>query len=196
MVGFLVADSTPGSYGRLVDFRMPDGELVDGANQAGQRIEQDAEIAEQLTLWRGEGSEVIKGDLLIVPIEDSVVYFQPIFLEEQGGAFPEFRRVAVVYSDRVEWADSLDGALSLVFGTAEDDGDGDGDGDGDIPGDTSTLEELIQEADDAFSAADAALRNGDLAGYQQWVREAQSILDEIADLVAGEQPNASALRPL
>ena len=199
MVGFLVADSTPGSYGRLIDFRMPDGELVDGAEQAGQRIEQDADIAQQLTLWQGEGSRVIKGDLLIVPIEDSVVYLQPIFLEEEGGAFPEFRRVAVVYSDQVEWADSLDGALSLVFGESEgdgDDGDGDGDGGGEIPGDTSTLEDLIQEADDAFTSADAALRNGDLAGYQQWVREAQRILDQIADLVAGEQPNASALRPL
>ncbi|HXV69866.1 MAG TPA: UPF0182 family protein [Acidimicrobiia bacterium] len=194
MVGFLVADSTPGSYGRLVDFRMPDGELVDGANQAGQRIEQDAEIAEQLTLWRGEGSEVIKGDLLIVPIEDSVVYFQPIFLEEQGGAFPEFRRVAVVYSDQVEWADTLEGALSLVFGAGQ--GDGQGDGDGGVPGDASTLEQLIQEAEDAFAAADAALRNGDLAGYQQWVGEAQSILQQIAELVEGEQPNASILHPL
>ena len=51
-------------------------------------------------------------------IEDSVVYFQPIFLEETGGAFPEFRRVAVVYADRVEWADTLVGALELVFGPA------------------------------------------------------------------------------
>lgn len=196
MVSFLVADSTPGNYGRLIDFRMPDGELVDGAEQAGQRIEQDAEIAQQLTLWQGEGSKVIKGDLLIVPIEDSVVYFQPIFLEEEGGAFPEFRRVAVVYADQVEWADSLEGALSLVFGPGDGDGDNDGDGDGEVPGDTSTLEELIQEADDAFTAAEAALRNGDLAGYQQWVREAQSILEEIADLVAGEQPNAGVLHPL
>ena len=200
MVAFLVADSTPGSYGRLVDFRMPDGELVDGAEQAGQRIEQDADIAQQLSLWRGEGSDVIKGDLLIVPIEDSVVYFQPIFLEEEGGAFPEFRRVAVVYSDRVEWADSLDGALALVFGPAgegDGDGDGEGDGDGGLPGDEATLEELIGEAEDAFAAADAALRAGDLAGYQQWVDEAQRVLDEIADLIAAdEQPNASALNPL
>ncbi|HEX6219461.1 MAG TPA: UPF0182 family protein [Acidimicrobiia bacterium] len=199
MVSFLVADSTPGDYGRLIDFRMPDGELVDGAEQAGQRIEQDADIAQQLTLWRGEGSEVIKGDLLIVPIEESVIYLQPIFLEEDGGAFPEFRRVAVVYSDRVEWADSLDGALSLVFGApgeGEGDGDGDGEGDGEVPGDEATLEDLIGEAEAAFSAADAALRAGDLAGYEQWVDEAQRILNEIADLVAGEQPNASALHPL
>ncbi|MGH8946511.1 MAG: UPF0182 family protein, partial [Acidimicrobiia bacterium] len=108
MVSFMVADSTPGRFGRLIDFRMPQGELVDGTEQAGQRIEQDAEISQQLSLWRGEGSDVIKGDLLVVPIEDSLLYFQPIFLEEAGGSFPEFRRVAVVYADKVEWADSLD----------------------------------------------------------------------------------------
>jgi hypothetical protein len=189
MVAFLVADSTAAGYGRLVDFRMPEGELVDGAEQAGQRIEQDAEIAEQLSLWRGEGSDVIKGDLLIVPIEDAVVYFQPIFLEEDGGSFPEFRRVAVVYADRVEWADSLDSALALVFG-GRDDGDG---GDGDVPpGEVGTIEELIEEAEDAFANAEAALRAGDLAGYQQWVNEAQSILDQIADLIGQAEPNASA----
>jgi len=60
MVGFLVADSTPGRYGRLIDYRMPQGKLVDGTEQVGQRIEQDAEISQQLSLWRGDGSDVIK----------------------------------------------------------------------------------------------------------------------------------------
>lgn len=205
MVSFLVADSTPGRYGRLIDFRMPEGVLVDGAEQAGQRIEQDADIAQQLSLWRGEGSDVIKGDLLIVPIEDGVIYLQPIFLEEEGGAFPEFRRVAVVYSDRVEWADTLDGALELVFGQSDgtDEGSGGGDAGGDDgvqpPVGDSTLEQLIAEADEAFANANAALRAGDLAGYQQWVEEAQSILDELANLVgSGEEaePNAAAFRPV
>lgn len=196
MVSFLVADSTASRYGRLIDFRMPQGELVDGAQQAGQRIEQDAEIAEQLSLWSGEGSHVIKGDLLVVPIEESVMYLQPIFLEESGGAFPEFRRVAVVYSDRVEWADSLDGALQLVFGDGEDDGgDGDGDGDGEVPGD-ETVESLLASAETALENADAALRAGDLAGYQRWVEEAQSIITQINELIGDEEPNASNLRPV
>jgi uncharacterized protein len=196
MVAFLVADSTPGSYGRLIDFRMPQGELVDGAEQAGQRIEQDADIAQQLSLWRGEGSTVIKGDLLVVPIEDSVVYFQPIFLEETGGAFPEFRRVAVVYADRVEWADTLVGALELVFGAPED-GEGDGDdGDGGDPPPVGSIEELLAEAEAAFANADGALRAGDLAGYQEWVDEAERILDDIADLLNETEPNAAAPRPM
>ena len=191
MVGFVVADSTPGRYGRLIDFRMPQGKLVDGTEQVGQRIEQDGRIAEQLSLWRGAGSKVIKGELLVVPIEDSVIYFQPIYLEEEGGAFPEFRRVAVVYSDRVEWADTLNGALELVFGELDPGGpvlppvqpptDGD-----------STLEELVAEANTAFARADAALRAGDLADYQRWVEEAKRILGEIENLL-NESADASVL---
>lgn len=191
MVAFLVADSTPGRYGRLIDFRMPQGELVDGTEQVGQRIEQDADISETLSLWRGDGSQVIKGELLVVPIEDSVIYFQPIYLEEEGGAFPEFRRVAVVFGERVEWADSLDEALELVFGPSDggdppivdppDAGDGD-----------STLDDLIAEADAAFTSANDALAAGDLAGYQKWVDEAERILGEIGDLV-NRNTDASAL---
>lgn len=194
MVSFLVADSTPGRYGRLIDFRMPEGKLVDGAEQAGQRIEQDAEIAQQLTLWRGDGSKVIKGDMLVVPIEESVVYLQPIFLEETGGAFPEFRRVAVVFSDRVEWADTLDAAISLVFGESEPE---EPEGEGETPPTSdATLHELIEEMETAFANADAALRSGDLAGYQQWVEEAQRLLDEIVDEVGDAEPNASIVSPL
>ena len=126
----------------------------------------------------------------MVPIEESVLYFQPIYLEEEGGAFPEFRRVAVVFGDRVEWADSLDGALELVFGTADIEGD-----EPVAPpdtGDDSTLEELIAEADAAFVNANSALQRGDLAGYQRWVDEAERILQEMAALV-NETTDASAL---
>ncbi len=191
MVAFLVADSTPGSYGRLIDFRMPQGELVDGAEQAGQRIEQDAEISQQLSLWRGDGSSVTKGDILVVPIETSVIYIQPIFLEEEDGAFPEFRRVAVVYSDRVEWSDTLDGALELVFGAESSPDPG-----GPEPGESdATLEELVEAAEQAFANAETALRSGDLANYQRWVGEAQRLLNEIADLV-NPPPNAQGAGPL
>jgi uncharacterized membrane protein (UPF0182 family) len=193
MVGFLVADSTPGRYGRLIELRMPQGRLVDGTEQAGQRIEQDAEISQQLSLWRGEGSDVIKGDMLVVPVEESVVYFQPIFLEEDGGAFPEFRRIAVVYADRVEWAESINGALELVFGEADGEQPGDGDGETPPTGD-QTIEELVAEASEAFGNADAALRRGDLAEYQRWVQEAQQIIAEIQTLLGDSASDTDALR--
>jgi hypothetical protein len=182
MSAFLVADSTPGRYGRLIDYRMPQGQLVDGTEQVGQRIDQDAVISEQFTLWDNQGSVVIKGDLLVVPIEDSILYIQPIFLEAEGGGIPEFRRVIVVYRDQVEWSDTLDGALDLVFG------------DGAAPTEPSepteptpdggTVEEMLAQAAEAFAAADEALTAGDLAEYQRWVDEAERLIEEAQAILA------------
>ena len=184
MSAFLVADSTPGRYGRLVDFRMPQGQTVDGTEQVGQRIDQDAEISSQFTLWDNQGSVVIKGDMLVVPIEDSIVYIQPIFLEAEGGGIPEFRRVIVVYRDQVEWAETLDGALELVFG----------DGVGEEPTepgepteptpDGGTVGELLEQAAAAFAAADEALTQGDLAEYQRLIDEAERLVDEAQAILA------------
>jgi uncharacterized membrane protein (UPF0182 family) len=161
---------------------MPQGELVDGTEQVGQRIEQDAEISQQFTLWDSIGSEVIKGDLLVVPIEESVLYVQPIFLQAEGGGFPEFRRVAVVFGDRVEWADTLDGALSLVF-DAPIGGEDPDEVDDDIP-DAETVAGLVEQAAEAFANADAALAAGDLAQYQRWVNEAERLVGEIEAILS------------
>jgi uncharacterized membrane protein (UPF0182 family) len=179
MSGFLVADSTPGRYGRLVDFRMPQGDFVDGTEQVGQRIDQDGDISQQFTLWDSAGSVVIRGDMLVVPIEDAVLYVQPIFLEAEGGGIPEFRRVVAVYGDQVEWAETLDGALALVFGG----------GTGAVPPPTTpngeTVEDLLNAAADAFAAAQDALTEGNLAEYQRLVEEARSLVDEARAALAG-----------
>ena len=188
MSSFLVADSTPGRYGRLIDFRMPQGALVDGTEQVGQRIDQDGDISEQFTLWDNQGSRVIRGDMLVVPIEDSVMYIQPIFLEAEGGGIPEFRRVIVVYGDQVEWAETLDLALEQVFG------EGTGGEEPVEPGpatpDGETVAELLEEAAAAFQRADDALTAGDLAEYQRWVDEAQRLIEEAQAILGGDAVEA------
>lgn len=185
MSSFLVADSTPGRYGRLIDYRMPQGELVDGTEQVGQRIDQDGDISEQFTLWDNQGSRVIKGDLLVVPIENSLLYIMPIFLEAEGGGIPEFRRVVVVYGDQVEWAQTLDAALAQVFGegTGEEPTDP-----GEPPEPTpggETVAQLLEQAAAAFARADQALTDGDLAEYQRWVDEAERLIEEAQAVIAG-----------
>jgi uncharacterized membrane protein (UPF0182 family) len=186
---FLVADSTPGRYGRLVDFRMPQGDFVDGTEQVGQRIDQDGEISEQFTLWDNQGSKVIKGDMLVVPIEDSLLYIQPVFLEAEGGGIPEFRRVIVVYGDQVVWDETLDAALEQVFGQ----GTG---GESEQPPtgpDAETVEGLLDAAAEAFGRADQALTDGDLAEYQRQVEEAQRLLEEARNILEGAvEANAAA----
>ncbi len=80
MSSFLIADSTPERYGRLIDFRLPSGSLVEGTGQVGARIQQDPVIARELTLLGQEGSRVLFGDMLVVPVEESILYVMPVYL--------------------------------------------------------------------------------------------------------------------
>ncbi len=183
MSSFLVADSTPGRYGRLVNYRLPSGSLVEGTGQVGQRINQDPDISQQITLWSQEGSDVLFGDMLVTPIEDSILYVMPVYLAAEGdGGLPEFRRVVAVFDDQIEWADTLDAALQLVF-RGEVGGD---QTDGDLPppitGD-GTVDDLLREASQAFDRANAALRSGDLSEYQRLIEEAQRLVDEALSLL-------------
>ena len=186
MSAFLIADSTPDRYGRLIDYRMPAGSLVEGTGQVGNRIDQDDEISQQFTLWRGQGSSVVLGDMLVVPIGESVLYVQPVYLEAEQGGLPEFRRVVVVHGDDIEWDDTLDGALAKIFGSADlaapaPDDDVDDPGAAPDPDEPAplprTVRDLLSDASDAFDRANEALRSGDLAEYQRLIEEAARLVE-------------------
>ncbi len=179
----LMADSTAGRYGRLIDLRLGRGSAVEGGGQVGERIDQDDEISAQFTLWRGQGSDVVLGDMLVVPVEESIMYIQPVFLAAESGGLPEFRRVIVVYADRIEWADGLDEALGLVFGSIPTDGAPAGD-----------VEALLQAAATAFDRARTALTQGDLAEYQRLVDEAERLVRQAADLLASTTSATRTIR--
>ena len=173
MTGFMVAKSGPEEYGRVVDYRMPRGIQVDGPTQVGARINQEPEISAAFTLLSQEGSRVIQGSLLVVAIENSIVYFQPIFLQGEQNPLPQLTNVIVVYGDRIEFADSLDEGLEAVFGSGA--GPQQPPEPGELPAD---VVELLQAADEAFQAADQALRLGDLAEYQRQIDIAQGLIEE------------------
>ena len=182
MSAFLLADSTPERYGRLIDYRMPQGSLVEGTGQVGNRIDQDDEISQQFTLWRGQGSSVVLGDMLVVPVDESVLYVQPVYLEAEAGGLPEFRRVVVVHGDDIEWDNTLEGALAKIFGSddrpapaPEDREEGVDETDEQVPLSSAVIE-LLSQASDAFEGANEALVKGDLAEYQRLIDEAARLV--------------------
>lgn len=183
MASFLAADATPGRYGRLVDYRLPRGVLVEGMSQVGNRIDQNDAISSQFTLWRGQGSTVVLGDMLVVPLDGGIVYVQPVYLEAEREGLPELRRIVVVQGNEIGWAPTLDGALDAVFGG----------GDGEqppavAPPVTGTVEELLTQAAQAFEDAQAALREGDLAEYQRLVEQAERLIGEALTASAPPPP--------
>ena len=203
MVSFLVAKSDPGSYGEMIDFELPRDSFVDGPGQIGARINQDPDISREFTLLGQEGSEVIQGNMLVVPIDESILYVQPIYIsarQEGGGintelaALPEFKRVVVVFGDRIVMRESLAEALVAVFGDAPPVVVDPGDTPAPPPDDGTELPDDIQEAvtslltqaDAAFTRADQALRNGDLGTYGDEVAEAQRLIQQARDLLQGD----------
>ncbi len=116
MIAWLAARSDPPHYGKLVLYEFPKGKLVFGPRQVEARIDQDAFISQQLSLWGQAGSQVIRGGLLAIPIEESLLYVQPLYLAAERGRLPELKRVIVAYGNRIAMDETLEASLQQLFG--------------------------------------------------------------------------------
>jgi uncharacterized membrane protein (UPF0182 family) len=115
LAAWMVARNDGANYGKLEVFRFPRQSLVFGPNQIVNRINQDTKVAGQITLWDQRGSEVVRGELLVLPIGGALIYVQPLYLRAQGGRIPELKRVVAAHEGRVAMAETLDGALSALL---------------------------------------------------------------------------------
>jgi uncharacterized membrane protein (UPF0182 family) len=190
MVSFLVAKSDPGEYGEIVDYTFPTDTAQPGPGQVGDFINQDTEISAQFTLLGQGGSEVIQGNMLVVPIEESLLYVQPIYVNaSSGGAsgssgIPEVKRVVVSFNGQIEMRETLGEALAAIFGLPTESGTP---GEPGEPFDGTVAEQvaqLVDEANQAFVAADLALREGDLAAYAQSIAIAEEKIREANELIS------------
>ena len=112
---WLVARSDGENYGKLVVYRFPKQKLVFGPKQIINRINQDAEISRQISLWDQRGSEVILGNLLVIPIEESLLYVRPLYLRAEGGKIPELKRVIAAYENQIAIEETLEQCLLRIF---------------------------------------------------------------------------------
>jgi len=182
MAAWMCARCDPEHYGELLVYAFPKARLPDGPMMIEARISQDPDISERITLWGQQQSVVKRGHLLVLPIEDSLLYVEPLYVESQRNPVPELRLVSVAYGqDRLEWANTLDGALEKLFGKGE-------------PGETtpqpaetpgalvipssSIVGELIQSALQAMDEAQRALDTGDLGTYQRRNRDAKQYIEQ------------------
>lgn len=195
MVAFMVAKSGPlAEYGRLIEFSLPAESQIDGPGQVGDFINQDPIISAEFTLLGQQGSKVIQGNMLVIPIEESLLYVQPIYItaSDVGGGdsgIPQFKRVVVSFNGRIEIADSLDEALQQIFGAAAEGEPPVSDG-GVAPPSTGTVQdriaELLQEAQTAFDAAEDAARRGDMVEWARQIEQAQAAIEQATLLLQGQ----------
>lgn len=173
MIGWMAAKSDPSDYGKRTVYLFPKQRLVLGPQQISARINQDAKISPQLSLWNQRGSQAIFGDMLVIPIKNSIVYIQPLYLQAETNAIPELTRVVVVYADKVEMEATLEAALLKVFGqqpSVATTG-------APTPGATAARARAL------FDQAIAAQRAGDWAAYGKAIDELGTVLSDLVSQV-------------
>lgn len=165
------------NYGNLIVYTFPRDRLVFGPRQIDARIDQDSYISQQLTLWGQHGSKVIRGSLLIIPIERSLLYVQPLYLAaEDKGGLPELRRVILAFENNVVMEENLELGLQRLFGgriTPASRGRESTD-------DRASLNELAKEAVQAYERLNELLRQGNWAGYGEELKKLGQILKKMA----------------
>ncbi|HET7293617.1 MAG TPA: UPF0182 family protein [Vicinamibacteria bacterium] len=115
LAAWMVARSDGENYGKLTVFQFPKQKVVFGPRQVVARINQDQTISPQITLWNQQGSQVIQGTLLVIPIEESLLYIRPLYLRAAGGRIPELKRVIVAHQNQIVMEETLDAALQRLF---------------------------------------------------------------------------------
>lgn len=117
LVGWLIARNDGPNYGQLLSFQLPKDRQVDGPSQVEARIENDELVSQQFTLWDGSGSQIIRGQLMVIPVADTILYAEPLYLQSEVLAFPELKKVILADDSRLVMADTIDEALALLIGT-------------------------------------------------------------------------------
>jgi len=192
LAAWMVARSDGDNYGQLVTFQFPKETVIFGPRQIAARISQDQVIAPQVTLWNQQGSEVIQGTLLVIPIEESLIYVRPLYLRGTGGRIPELTRVIVAYRNEIVMERTFDEAIDRLFpedGRPARDvprpaatGGEVGVAPGPAPeiGDEGFETDLTALARQHYERAIEAQRNGDWALYGEEIRRLGDVLDRMA----------------
>ena len=211
MISWVAARNDVPNYGGVRVYNFPADTTVFGPAQIEARIDQDPDISAQVTLWNQSGSKVIRGNLIVVPIGDSLIYLQPVYLQSTGSSFPEFQRIIVASPTEVVWAPTLGESLRLLLQAQGEPGPGPSEPPTPTPSPTpgptpsggatsppsaspgdelpSDLAGLIQYANDHFEVAQQALRDGDFARYGEEITKVEAALRRLDELAPSPAPS-------
>ncbi|PYO97877.1 MAG: UPF0182 family protein [Gemmatimonadetes bacterium] len=189
LASWMVARNDGEHYGRLVLYRLPKQSLVYGPTQIVNRINQDTDISRQISLWDQRGSEVIRGNLLVIPIEESLIYVQPLYLRAEGGRIPEMKRVVVAYQNQVVMEETLEAGLARMFGgQVESTAAAAAAPPGAARPADGRAADLARRAAELYQRAVAAQRSGDWARYGEELSQLGEVLRQLQAVFGGRQP--------
>ncbi|MCE5202179.1 MAG: UPF0182 family protein [Synergistaceae bacterium] len=192
LIGWMAGRCDPQNYGELLVYKFPKQKLIYGPVQIEALIDQNPEISAQISLWSQRGSDVIRGDLLVIPVGKSLLYVQPLYLKADKGELPELKRVIVSTGGRVTWAESFGEALEKLMGQKILPGDGTKSAatdnkagsakavsqSQDVPGGTDAVT-LVKHAQELYNSAQKAQREGDWARYGSDIKKLGEVIAEL-----------------
>ena len=181
LIGWIAGMCDGENYGRLLAYQFPKEKRVLGTQQVETKIDQDAVLSQRLSLWDQRGSRVVRGNVLAIPVGNTLLYVEPIYLQAESAAYPELRLVAVMHDDRLSYAENFNDALRGLYGEAAPPP---------VEGfpETRTTAKLIEQANMAYDAYMKAMggENFDEAG-----RQLQSLRNALKALEQGNRPPAT-----
>lgn len=183
MKGWLGARNDGDRYGQLVLFKFPKQKLMYGPMQIESRISQDSDISKELSLWDQKGSKVLRGNLLVIPIKDSIIYVEPLYIQaDNENSLPEVKRIIVAYKDNIVMEKTLEDALYKIFGEMFSDIS-------EEEVETSSKENLILMAKSVFEKAKSAAQSGKWAQYGEALEELEHLLEQLEQMTNQEKNN-------
>ncbi|MBI4482461.1 MAG: UPF0182 family protein [Acidobacteria bacterium] len=171
---WMVARADGAHYGTLLVYRFPKQKLIYGPRQIVARINQDAQIAGQITLWDQRGSQVIQGTLLVIPIEESLLYVRPLYLRAEAGKIPELKRVIVAHENKIAMEETLEMSLAQIFGASPERRPEVREAAAQIA--PAERADLVAQAKQHYERALRAQREGHWATYGEEIRELGNVL--------------------
>ena len=177
LAAWLTARCDGENYGKIMAYTFPRDRLIYGPKQIDARINQDSYISQQLTLWSQRGSEIIRGSMLVIPIEKSLLYVQPLFLAADKSGLPELRRVIVAFGDEVVMEETLELALQRIFGGKRPAA---GPAASTATGPQASAASLSKEAMSIYERAMNMQRQGNWTGYGEELKKLEQVLKQLA----------------
>jgi uncharacterized membrane protein (UPF0182 family) len=178
MRSWLAARSDAPHYGKLIALDFPKAKLIYGPKQIDARIDQDTVISQQITLWSQRGSQVIRGSLLAIPIEKSLIYVQPLYLAAEKGSLPELKRVIVAFGERIAMEETMEQSLQKIFG-AKPAREPTQFASAPPPQIVKDDQPLARRALDHFQRSQEFLKQGNWAGYGEEMKKVESLLRDM-----------------
>lgn len=177
MVSWFAARNDGDNYGKLVVYTFPKQRLIYGPMQIESRIDQDAVISSQLTLWERQGSSVVRGNLMVIPIKDSILYVEPLYLQsDNANALPEVKQIILAYGDDIVMEATLEAGLKRLFNY---DSENIIDDEGNEIVYSEDIYELIQQANTLFNRSQENLRQGNWSEYGKDLEELENVLEKL-----------------